>query len=135
MRDRGLKQRKRYFLRGVGARESTRSRRHLGPQRGIARDAPDLGDEQMRREVMLLDDDRGLRAGIRKGVFRLVVGDVFRYGYQDGGKPPARYLKNGTRARAGDDDRRNARGHAQREGIQKTENFVSLGIRRILENN
>src|SRR3989344_3177816 len=87
----------------------------------------------MRRKVVLFDNDRRLRAGVREGVLGLVVRYILRYRYENRRQSTTGYLEDGARTRTGDDNGGDTRRHAQRECVEQSEYLVPFGIRRAFE--
>ncbi len=88
-------------------------------------------DEEMRREILFFEHDGGpsMRIGIR--IAALVVAHGLGYRYKNGRLLPEPYLGDGVRARARDDEIRDACRTLQRHLVQITEGMVARSVRRL----
>src|SRR3989338_8602334 len=73
---------------GGGAGKGARGVAHRMFDRLVVEDAPRLGYQEARREVVLLDDHRRARARKGEGVFGLVVAGGLGYRDEYGGDAP-----------------------------------------------
>src|SRR3989338_4075174 len=114
---------------GVGAGKGARGVAHRMFDRLVVEDAPRLGYQEARREVVLLDDHRRASARKSEGGFGLVVAGGLGYRDEYGGDAPRRYFKNSACARARNNKVGRARRHARRKVIEITEGLVAREIR------
>ncbi len=81
---------------GVVSCKGSRSLGHTGDESFVIYESIDLGDEHMRREIVLFDNDRPTSSRVRERILCLVVRDIEREWYENTRYLPRSNLLYGT---------------------------------------